>query len=210
MRLTPDCRHPLTLPSKIDPATAARIGPRLRRDQRASSFDSFSHGDRVGHPRAGLHGPDAGGTSAGSARGGRVASPPAWIRQRRPRTVTGRRQPGRSRLLAGGIPPVLAVELDYGGLVHLIGDDALCGDQSVAELRAAVHGRPGASASSPSPCICAPVAAGARSPDSSRRTEYRGVRPGVRSPRDQHNSRGPPAIRPASTCRTVISGYGSM
>jgi hypothetical protein len=34
--------------------------------------------------------------------------------------------------------PYSLVELDYGGLVHLVSDDALCGDQSVAELRAAI------------------------------------------------------------------------
>ena len=33
-----------------------------------------------------------------------------------------------------------AVELDYGGLVHLVSDDALCGDQSVAEIRAGIDG----------------------------------------------------------------------
>jgi hypothetical protein len=36
--------------------------------------------------------------------------------------------------------PNSLVELDYGGLVHLVSDDALCGDQSVAEIRAAVDG----------------------------------------------------------------------
>jgi hypothetical protein len=36
--------------------------------------------------------------------------------------------------------PYSLVELDYGGLVHLISDDALCGDQSVAEIRAAIDG----------------------------------------------------------------------
>jgi hypothetical protein len=36
--------------------------------------------------------------------------------------------------------PYSLVELDYGGLVHLISDDALCGDQSVAEIGAAVAG----------------------------------------------------------------------
>jgi len=36
--------------------------------------------------------------------------------------------------------PHSLVELDYGGLVHLVGDDALCGDQSVAEIRAAIDG----------------------------------------------------------------------
>jgi hypothetical protein len=36
--------------------------------------------------------------------------------------------------------PYSLVELDYGGLVHLASDDALCGDQSVAEIRAAVDG----------------------------------------------------------------------
>ncbi len=30
--------------------------------------------------------------------------------------------------------------LAYGGLVHLVSDDALCGDQSVAEIRAAIDG----------------------------------------------------------------------
>jgi hypothetical protein len=34
--------------------------------------------------------------------------------------------------------PYSLVELDYGGLVHLVSDDALCGDQSVAEIRAAI------------------------------------------------------------------------
>ena len=36
--------------------------------------------------------------------------------------------------------PHSLVELDYGGLVHLASDDALCGDQSVAEIRAAIDG----------------------------------------------------------------------
>jgi hypothetical protein len=36
--------------------------------------------------------------------------------------------------------PYSIVELDYGGLVHLVSDDALCGDQSVAEIRAAIDG----------------------------------------------------------------------
>jgi hypothetical protein len=36
--------------------------------------------------------------------------------------------------------PYSLVELDYGGLVHLLSDDALCGDQSVAEVGAAVDG----------------------------------------------------------------------
>ena len=36
--------------------------------------------------------------------------------------------------------PYSLVELDYGGLVYLISDDMLCGDQSVAEIRAAVDG----------------------------------------------------------------------
>jgi hypothetical protein len=36
--------------------------------------------------------------------------------------------------------PSSLVELDYGGLVHLVSDDALCGDQSVAEIRAAIDG----------------------------------------------------------------------
>jgi hypothetical protein len=36
--------------------------------------------------------------------------------------------------------PYSLVELDYGGLVYLASDDALCGDQSVAEIRAAVDG----------------------------------------------------------------------
>jgi hypothetical protein len=34
--------------------------------------------------------------------------------------------------------PYSLMELDYGGLVHLVSDDALCGDQSVAEIRAAI------------------------------------------------------------------------
>jgi hypothetical protein len=36
--------------------------------------------------------------------------------------------------------PYSLLELDYGGLVHLLSDDALCGDQSVAELGAALDG----------------------------------------------------------------------
>ena len=36
--------------------------------------------------------------------------------------------------------PYSLVELDYGGLVHLFSDDALCGDQSVAEISAAIGG----------------------------------------------------------------------
>jgi hypothetical protein len=36
--------------------------------------------------------------------------------------------------------PYSLVELDYGGLVHLVSDDALCGDQSVAEIHAAIDG----------------------------------------------------------------------
>jgi hypothetical protein len=36
--------------------------------------------------------------------------------------------------------PYSLVELDYGGLVYLVSDDVLCGDQSVAEIRAAIDG----------------------------------------------------------------------
>ena len=36
--------------------------------------------------------------------------------------------------------PHSLVELDYGGLVHLVSDDALCGDQSAAEIGAAIDG----------------------------------------------------------------------
>lgn len=36
--------------------------------------------------------------------------------------------------------PYSLVELDYGGLVYLVGDDMLAGDQSVAEIRAAIDG----------------------------------------------------------------------
>jgi hypothetical protein len=36
--------------------------------------------------------------------------------------------------------PYSLVELDYGGLVHLFSDDALCGDESVAEIAAAIDG----------------------------------------------------------------------
>jgi hypothetical protein len=36
--------------------------------------------------------------------------------------------------------PYSLVELDYGGLVYLLSDDALCGDQSAAELSAALDG----------------------------------------------------------------------
>jgi len=44
-----------------------------------------------------------------------------------------------ARWLAG-FHPYSLLELDYGGLVHLLSDDALCGDQSVAELGAAIDG----------------------------------------------------------------------
>ena len=36
--------------------------------------------------------------------------------------------------------PYSLVELDYGGLVHLLSDEALCGDESVAEIAAAIDG----------------------------------------------------------------------
>jgi hypothetical protein len=36
--------------------------------------------------------------------------------------------------------PYSLVELGYGGLVHLVSDDALCGDHSVAEIRAGIDG----------------------------------------------------------------------
>jgi hypothetical protein len=36
--------------------------------------------------------------------------------------------------------PQSVVELDYGGLVNLLTDEALRGDQSVAEIRAAISG----------------------------------------------------------------------
>jgi hypothetical protein len=36
--------------------------------------------------------------------------------------------------------PHSLVELDYGGLVHLLSDEALCGDESVAEIAAAIDG----------------------------------------------------------------------
>jgi hypothetical protein len=36
--------------------------------------------------------------------------------------------------------PYSLVELDYGGLVHVLSDEALCGDQSVAEIGAAIDG----------------------------------------------------------------------
>lgn len=57
--------------------------------------------------------------------------------------------PGSSRVAAelaglgrwlGDFHPHSLVELDYGGLVDLVSDDALRGDQSVAEIRAAVDG----------------------------------------------------------------------
>ena len=70
--------------------------------------------------------------------------------------------------------PYSLVELDYGGLMHLLSDDALCGEQSVAEVAAPSTGRPRASASSRSPCSGACTAGGARSLNSSWRTEHRG------------------------------------
>lgn len=39
-----------------------------------------------------------------------------------------------------GFHPHSLVELDYGGLVHLLSDDALCADESVAEMGAAIDG----------------------------------------------------------------------
>jgi hypothetical protein len=36
--------------------------------------------------------------------------------------------------------PYSLVELDFGGLVHVLSDEALCGDQSVAEIGAAIDG----------------------------------------------------------------------
>jgi len=39
-----------------------------------------------------------------------------------------------------GFHPYSLVELDYGGLVQLLSDDALSGDQSAAEIRAAIDG----------------------------------------------------------------------
>jgi hypothetical protein len=57
---------------------------------------------------------------------------------------------GRATGLSAGLEDVGAwleefhqdsiVELDYGGLVHLLDDAALCGDQSVAEVSAAIAG----------------------------------------------------------------------
>ncbi len=46
---------------------------------------------------------------------------------------------GVGRWLAEFHPHSL-VELDYGGLVHVLSDEALCGDQSVAEIGAAIDG----------------------------------------------------------------------
>jgi hypothetical protein len=40
----------------------------------------------------------------------------------------------------GEFHPYSLVELDYGGLVYLVSDDMLSGDQSVAEIRAAIDG----------------------------------------------------------------------
>ncbi len=39
-----------------------------------------------------------------------------------------------------GFHPYSLVELDYGGLVQLLSDDALGRDQSAAEIRAAIDG----------------------------------------------------------------------
>ena len=49
--------------------------------------------------------------------------------------------PWRSRRSAAGwgsLDPHSVVELDYGGLVHLLDDDSLRADQSVAEVSAAI------------------------------------------------------------------------
>jgi hypothetical protein len=48
--------------------------------------------------------------------------------------------PGFERTWLAEFHPYSLVELDYGGLVYLVSDDMLCGDQSVAEIRAAIDG----------------------------------------------------------------------
>jgi len=70
------------------------------------------------------------------ARPGRVAPPSDRNLTTPSLSRPGRRRPGRSRPAGWeDFHPYSLVELDYGGLVHLVSDDALCGDQSVAEIR---------------------------------------------------------------------------
>jgi hypothetical protein len=57
--------------------------------------------------------------------GSRCGSKPSW-----PRSDAGWRN----------FTPHLLVELDYGGPVHLLSDEALCGDESVAEIGATIDG----------------------------------------------------------------------
>jgi hypothetical protein len=64
--------------------------------------------------------------------------------------VSAFHEPDRSRWAAAELAevgrwlaefhPYALVELDYGGLVYLVDDDVLRGDQSVAEIRAAIDG----------------------------------------------------------------------
>lgn len=110
---------------------------------------------------------DSGGTAYGLAGGDAAggASPPDTAPQRALLYVTELKQ-ARDRLdrairvlreslgesamlnsaeqmedwLTGAAHPNSLLELDYGGLVHLLGDDALRGDESAAEVTAAITG----------------------------------------------------------------------
>ena len=58
--------------------------------------------------------------------------------------------------------PHSLVELDYGGLVHLMDDETLQADQSVAELAAALTGLERARKNLPSPCTNGSSSAGSQ------------------------------------------------
>jgi len=76
------------------------------------------HGERSGHADTGRAATAAGGT-AQPAAAGEIAEVGRWLEEFHPRSL---------------------VELDYGGLVHMLDDGALRADQSVAEVAAAITG----------------------------------------------------------------------
>ena len=99
--------------------------------------------------------------------------------------------------------PYSLVELDYGGLVHLVSDDALRGDQSVAEIRAGLDGaargeartRRGHVHARPSPVACIRrIRAG--------ELITRGVR-GRHLPRSWHSTGGAGRVVPRGASRAL-------
>ena len=114
--------------SRYDSDGLRRVSPHLRA------------GVGGGHPRAGLHDADAAGAPPGSARPGRIVPPSGRIRRHHPGAIPVAGDLAEAGRWLEEFHPYSLVELDYGGLVHLVSDDALCGDQSVAEIRAAIDG----------------------------------------------------------------------